>query len=301
MSTVGAYTTFEEAVRQAKIVIYLEGGRTKALEGFRGAVLHNESDPYETLKVALANLVNGDLLAIKNGTYTLQSDLSITNLNRLKLVTDGAFIANKKIKVMATAIDECEAILFDGFRFYGSPTGVYVQNTTMPTFKGCLFQNCLSALELANTVQWTEQLRLEATIFRDCKAGITFKAPSGTGTGSYANSRLDQVGFDNRGNVGSAWSHVVVENGAYADEGLWSNIRLWCHEDNGKCFAIGKAGVGGGSMFRTVLHKPVFESFVSSPSALYGISLDHADSTPLPRRGELAGKRHLHQEHQQSP
>jgi len=134
----------------------------------------------------------------------------------------------------------------------------------------CLFKENSIGVEVINTKQWTEMLQLTNTMFRECTKGLVFRSPVSPGTSSYANSRLDTVGFG----ASKAATFIEVESDAGVYSGHWTNLHFWAGSDNITCIKI------SGSMKLTKLFYPVFESFVSDPTALIGIDIGPGAAPP---------------------
>jgi hypothetical protein len=243
--------------------------------GSDGAGTVSGTEPTPVIQAAFTNAVAGDSIFVENRIYTLTSDITITD-KKLVVYTDGATLADKKliIRESTTDLKRSEHSIIKGFTFSGADGGAEVDNVFLPTFEDCLFYRNNAGLTVKSSVTWTEMLQLQSVLFRDCVKGLVFKTPTGSGTGSYANSRLDTVGFSNETNIGT-YTHVEVEAGTFVHEGLWTNLRYWHGTDNGISINV------LGDMTRTKLFYPVFENFIVSPSSTQGIVYGAAAGSPF--------------------
>jgi hypothetical protein len=145
-------------------------------------------------------------------------------------------------------------------------SSVVIQNGFMNLFENLEFYGGQTQIRLQNTTEWSEVNWFRNIILNEPEsAAFVFDTPTGTGTNSYANNRLDNI-FINLYKSGS--KGIVVNSGAVLDNVYMSNIRIWVHAD-------GVAGLYiNGDVYNTKIYNIVFESFVQSPTSLYGIFVD---------------------------
>lgn len=121
-----------------------------------------------------------------------------------------------------------------------------------------------STLELYNTSTWTER-----TTILDCgfhNSSIVFRTPA-SNYNSYMYTHIIGTWFRD--------SSIRVEEGANVSDSSIVMSNFWFNRD-------GQSGIHvDGSMFRTMLDKVVFESFVENPQNLYGIRLGRNAIAPF--------------------
>lgn len=149
-----------------------------------------------------------------------------------------------------------------------------IENSFGTTVQDMTFADCSTAIELANTVTWTEGTTIENCRFMNFKEGIAFRTPTGNGTGSYASSQINRCFFNH---VDDSIGINVEPLAEFSDSQLL-NVRMWLGE-NGSIRNETGLRVDG-SMHQTLLSSVVFESFANSPDQLYAIALGETSVTP---------------------
>jgi hypothetical protein len=191
-----------------------------------------------------------------------------------KIVSDGACIIGnmKKLVVKGDNYTCSQNNLISGLTIINGT--VRIENSFGTTISNLRFENCQTALELANTATWTEGTKIVDSRFINCTKSIVFKTPIGNATGSYASTEVNRCFFNLLDNsVG-----IVVERlGEFSDSQL-QDVRVWMGENGFKKNQTGL--LVDGSMHQTLLFGIVFESFADYPTELYAIGLGETSITP---------------------
>ena len=247
------------------VVVYQEGGHYYAKDS-RGNLICVNS-PSLCLQEAVNYLAQFGVnkIYIKSGTYDLNNNpVNINNLSDIIIDGDKPTIKNTVITLYGQQWNYNMHNIIRNIVF--SNSSLIIQNGFMNLFENLEFYGGQTQIKLQNTTQWSE-----ANWFRNIKlynpstAGFVFDTPTGTGTNSYANNRLDNIFIDlyTSGSKG-----IVINNGAALDNVYMSNIRIWAHADEITGLYI------NGDLDSMKIYNIVFESFVSSPTSLYGIYAD---------------------------
>ncbi len=196
------------------------------------------------------------------------------NKENAKIVSDGAsIIANgKKLIIKGDNYTRSQNNLLSGLTIINGT--VRIENSFGTTISNMKFENCLTALELANTATWSEGTKIEDSRFINSTASIVFKTPVSNGTGSYASSEISRCFFNLLDNsVG-----IKVERLAEFSDSQLQDVRMWMGENG---FTRNQTGLlVDGSMHQTMLSGVVFESFADYPTELYALSLGETSITP---------------------
>jgi hypothetical protein len=244
-------------------VIFQEDGLCKAKNQTSGVVDFESATASLVISQAVSR---GTAVYIKAGTYSLSTDVQVINKKNARIVSDGATIIGNGKKIL---------IRGDNYTYsqYNSISGLKVINGTLriensfaATVTNMVFENCSTALELANTDTWTEGTKIENSHFINAAEAIAFRTPVGNGTGSYASTEITRNFFNLRDN--SVGINVELE-AEYSDSQLQSS-RMWLGE-NGQSNQTGL--LLDGSMHQTLLSSVVFESFAVAPENLYAIAI----------------------------
>ena len=252
-------------------VVFQDGDVYKAKNQATGSVDVESGSASYVMNQAIAK---GNTVYVKPGNYTLSSDVQVYNKENAKIVSDGAsIIANgKKLIIKGDNYTRSQNNLLSGLTIINGT--VRIENSFGTTISNMKFENCLTALELANTATWSEGTKIEDSRFINSTASIVFKTPASNGTGSYASSQISRCFFNLLDNsVG-----VRVEQLAEFSDSQLQDVRMWIGENG---FTRNQTGLlVDGSMHQTLLSGVVFESFADYPTELYAISLGETSITP---------------------
>lgn len=268
IATLNQWTT----VADCTYLIFTDGTTYYAKNCDTGVVDYSGTTAATVIQNAINALSDGDKLVFKRATYTLTTDVTISSDERIEVDGGGSTISGGKLKIAGTQISDAQYAKVRNFYFLGSSAGMVIDNTFAVTIEDTIFESGTVCLSVQSSNKWSEFTTLRDVRFYNCPTGIEFKTPSGTGTGSYANSRLDSVTFD-YGTTGS-YEHIDVQASADVSDSAWTNLRMWFNSDNGVGINI------DGDATRTKLSKPAFESFVSSPSSVKGIVIGSTGTSP---------------------
>jgi len=251
-------------------VIFPDGDVYKAKNQASGAVDFTSADASEVINGAMAE---GNTVYIKAGSYSLHSDVQMYNKENAKIISDGARIIGngKKLIIKGDNYTSSQNNLLSGLTVINGT--VRIENSFGTTVSNMLFEDCSTALELANSATWSEGTKIEDSRFINSTASIVFKTPTGNGTGSYASSEIRRCFFNLLDNsVG-----IVVERLAEFSDSQLKDVRMWMGENG---FTSNQTGIlVDGSMHQTLLSGVVFESFTDYPVDLYAISLGETSIT----------------------
>ncbi|MDX1814083.1 MAG: hypothetical protein R3319_04765 [Candidatus Bathyarchaeia archaeon] len=279
LATVNTYLIFElrralEGAAQDAIydyVVFQDGTMYKAKNLTSGNVDFTSSDAAEVLNGALDE---GNTVYIKSGSYALGSDVHMYNKENAKIVSDDASIVGngKTLIIKGDNYTNSQNNFISGLTFTNGT--VRIENSFGTTISNTRFLECSTALELANSVTWTEGTKIEDSTFINSTTAIVFKTPTGNGTGSYASSEIRRCFFNLLDNsVG-----IVVERLAELSDSQLQDVRMWLGENGFKNNQTGL--LLEGSMHQTLLSGIVFESFTDYPNELYAISFGETSITP---------------------
>lgn len=249
-------------------VIFLDGTIVKARNGTTGAVDYASADASYIMNAAIAQ---GSNIYIKQGTYTLSSDIFVHNKKNAQLTSDGAIInaTGHKITIKGETYIDSQYNSLSGIDILNGT--VRIENSFKTTITDLTIENSPVALELASNNSWTEGTKIENTHFLKNTQSIVFETPTNNGTGSYANTEIARCYFNLIDNsIG-----ITIEDGAQFSDSLIQNVRMWLAE-NGE--SQNQTGIlMRGSMKQTMLTSVVFESFIPEdikPNQIYAINLD---------------------------
>ena len=251
-------------------VIFRDGDLCKAKNQSSGSVDFASADAATVISQAVAK---GSLVYIKSGNYTLTADVQVVNKRNARIVSDGATIIGngKKLTIRGDNYSSSQYNLISGLKIVNGT--VRIENSFGTTVSEMVFENCSTALEIANTETWSEGTTIDNVHFINSTESIAFRTPTGNATGSYASTEISRCFFNLLGN-----SEVinVDRNAEYSDSQLL-NSRLWLGE-NGEHNQNGLLVCG--TMFQTLISGVVFESFAAAPANLYAVVLDKNAVTP---------------------
>jgi len=251
-------------------VIFRDGDLCKAKNQSSGSVDFASADAATVISQAVAK---GSLVYIKSGNYTLTADVQVVNKRNARIVSDGATIIGngKKLTIRGDNYSSSQYNLISGLKIVNGT--VRIENSFGTTVSEMVFENCSTALEIANTETWSEGTTIDNVHFINSTESIAFRTPTGNATGSYASTEISRCFFNLLDNsVGIN----VERNAEYSDSQLL-NSRLWLGE-NGESNQTGL--LVDGSMFQTLISGVVFESFAAAPANLYAVVLDKNAVTP---------------------
>ena len=248
---------------------------------YDGKVVCRNVDASIVMQYAIDHLPEeGGTIAVREGIYTGSKDVLIVNRSHISIIGRGA-IFNESMVLRSE-----ENLGFDneitGLHFKGTDAGIRLENVFQTRIRDCSFNGCDVGIELANTRKWTEFTKIENVYFNNCRRSIVFRTPLPSAEKDYLNTMLDHVAIELRkkGDVG-----IEVEFNATVGDSVFSNLKIWFHNDNQS--GIRWNGPGNG----TVIIKPAFESFVHNPQNLYAIVLlKHANCSPYILRPSFIGE-----------
>ena len=252
-------------------VIFQANGLVQAKNQTSGIVDFSSATASKVLNQAIAD---GAAVYVKAGNYSLNADVDVTNKKNLRIIGDNATILGNGHKILVKGNDytRSQYDFISGFTLIDGT--LRIENSFAVTITDMIFQNCSTALELANTATWTEGTKIEDCHFINSSEAIAFRTPVENGTGSYASSQINRCYFNLLDNsVG-----INVEPLAEYSDSQIANARMWFGE-------VGKTNQTGlrvdGSMFQTALTSVVFESFADDPEDFYAIAIGNtANTTP---------------------
>jgi hypothetical protein len=251
-------------------VIFRDGALYKAKNQSSGSVDFASADAATVISQAVAN---GTLVYIKNGTYTLTTDVQVVNKRNARIVSDGATIMGNgnNLTIRGDNYTSSQFNLISGLRIVNGT--VRIENSFGTTVSDMVFENCSTALEIANTETWSEGTKIDNVHFINSTEAIAFRTPIGNATGSYASTEISRCFFNL---VDNSVGINVERKAEYSDSQLL-NSRLWMGE-NGESNQTGL--LVDGSMFQTLISGVVFESFATAPVNLYAVVLGKNAVTP---------------------
>jgi hypothetical protein len=252
-------------------VIFQEGDMYKAKNQASGYIDFTSADASLVISQAIAK---GNTVYIKPGSYMLSADAQVYNKINAKIVSDGASIIGNGNKLIIKGDNwTCSQYnLISGLEIINGT--VRIENSFGTTVSSMAFENCSTALELANTETWSEGTKIEDCRFVNSSESIVFKTPTGNGTGSYASSEIRRCFF----NILDNSIGIKVEYLAEFSDSQLQDVRMWMGENG---FIRNQTGLlVDGSMHQTLLSGVVFESFADYPEQLYAISLGETSITP---------------------
>ncbi len=251
-------------------VIFKDGNLYKAKNQSSGSVDFASADAATVISQAVTN---GTLVYIKFGNYTLTTDVQVLNKRNARIVSDGATIMGNgnNLTIRGDNYSSSQFNLISGLRIVNGT--VRIENSFGTTVSDMVFENCSTALEIANTETWSEGTKIDNVHFINSTEAIAFRTPTGNATGSYASTEISRCFFNL---VDNSVGINVERNAEYSDSQLL-NSRLWMGE-NGESNQTGL--LVDGSMFQTLISGVVFESFAAAPVNLYAVVLGENAVTP---------------------
>ncbi len=252
-------------------VIFRDGDLYKAKNQSTGLVIYASADAGQVITKAVAN---GTLVYIKNGTYTLTTSVQVANKSNARIVSDGATINGNghNITIRGDDYTLSQFNLMSGLKIVNCT--VRIENSFGTTVSDMIFENCSTALEIANTETWSEGTKIDNVHFINAKEAIAFRTPTGNATGSYASTEISRCFFNLLDNsVG-----INVERDAEYSDSQLLNSRLWMGENG---YESNQTGLRvDGSMHQTLISSVVFESFAVAPVKLYAVAFGENAETP---------------------
>ena len=251
-------------------VIFQDGNLYKAKNQTSGAVEFASDNAAQVISQAISK---GTLVYIKLGNYTLTTDVQVDNKRNARMASDGATIIGNgnKIIIRGDNYTVSQFNLISGLKIVNAT--VRIENSFGTTVSNVIFENCSTAIELANTETWSEGTQIDNVHFIGSTEAIAFRTPVDNATGSYASTEISRCFF----NLIDDSVGVSVERGAEYSDSQLLNSRLWMGE-------YGKSNQTGlfvdGSMFQTLISGVVFESFADTPEKVYAIALGENAVTP---------------------
>lgn len=252
-------------------VIFQDGDMYKAKNQASGYIDFTSTDASIVLNQAMAK---GNIVYIKPGNYTLNSDVLLYNKKNARLLSDGAVINGNGNKLIIKGDNYTVSQNNFVSRLTIINGTLRVENSFGTTISNMAFVNCSTALEVANTETWSEGTKITDCHFINSTESIAFRTPTGNGTGSYASSKISRCFF----NIIDNSVGIKVEYLAEFSDSQLQDVRMWMGENG---FIRNQTGLLiDGSMHQTLLSGVVFESFADHPDQLYAISLGETSITP---------------------
>jgi hypothetical protein len=244
-------------------VLSRHGGNYQLKNMLTGVVAEQSASASSAINSALKT---GKSIYLNAGTYTLTSDILISNKLNAKLASDDAAIMGNghKIIVYGDNYTTSQYALISGLTLINAT--VRVENSFGTTIQNTKFENTSTGIEFANTNTWSEYNKVENCQFFNASEGIAFRTPVGNGTGSYASTEIDRCSF----NLMDSSAGINVERLAEFSDSQLQDIRFWTG-GNGKTNQTGL--LLDGTMDQTQLFGVVFESFASDPIYLFAIDI----------------------------
>ena len=241
-----------------------DGNKYKALNTKTGAVTTNNTDCGALLNTIKTSFVDGSTIEFSHAdTFDGATDFTFPSKQRLHIFGNGAKITGFKFVVSGTTTDLIRSATIEHFYFSGANTGIRVNNQYDIRMFRIRFDACTVGISIESDNEWSEFSKIENCSFNGCQTAILFKTPTGTGTGSYVNGRIQDTTFDTQGdtaNSATGWKFINLQSGADVSEGVWQNLRFWCNHDNGICLDK------GGFSVRCLWSRFYFESFITATS-----------------------------------
>jgi hypothetical protein len=224
-------------------------------------------------------LTNGNSVYLNSGTYTLTSDIMVSNKINAKIEGDGATIVGNGYKIIISGDNytDSQYALVSGLTIING--ALRIENSFGTTVTNMVFENTTTGIELANTQSWSENTQISDCHFINATEGIAFRTPvgndTGTATGSYDSSQIDRCFFNLRDNSVA----VKVEPLAEFSDSQMQDDRIWSGQDG----HTNQTGLlMDGSMYNSLLVGVVFESFTDAPNVMYAIDIgDSANTMPI--------------------
>jgi hypothetical protein len=253
-------------------VIYPEDGMVKAKNQQSGLVDFAAATASDVINKAIAA---GNYVYLKAGAYSLTSNIQILNKINARIISDGANVTGNgyAIIVKGDNYTRSQDNEVSGLTLINGT--LRIENSFATTISDMTFENCTTALELVNTDTWTEGTKIDNIHFVNCTESISFRTPTGNGTGSYASTEVSRCFFNQQDNS----EGILVEKAAEFSDSQLLNSRLWLGGDGGS----NQTGLlVDGAMFQTLLSGVVFESFADAPDSMYAIAIgENANPAPI--------------------
>ena len=219
---------------------------------------------------------NGNSVYLNSGTYTLTSDIMVSNKINAKLEGDGVTIIGNGYKIIISGDNytDSQYALVSGLTVING--SLRIENSFGTTVTNMVFENTTTGIELANTQSWSENTQISDCHFINATEGIAFRTPvgndTGTATGSYDSSQIDRCFFNLRDNSVA----VKVEPLAEFSDSQMQDDRIWSGQDG----HTNQTGLlMDGSMYNSLLFGVVFESFTDAPNDMYAIDIGGSANT----------------------
>jgi hypothetical protein len=217
----------------------------------------------------------GNSIYLNPGTYILNRDILVSNKMNAKIVGDGATIIGNghKIIVSGDNYTNSEYATISGLTILNGT--IRIENSFGTTISNMIFENTLTGIELANTMSWSENTKIEDCHFTNATEGIAFRTPlvGSNATGSYDSSEIDRCFFNLKDNsVG-----INVEPLAEFSDSQMQDVRMWLGQDG----VTNQTGLLiDGTMTQSLLVGVVFESFTDQPNSMYAIDIGQTAKYP---------------------
>ncbi len=222
-------------------------------------------------------LDTGNSVYLNAGTYTLTSDVNVSNKINAKIIGDQAIIIGNghKITIRGDNYTYSQYATISGLTIINGT--VRIENSFGTTISNVIFENTSIGIEIANTNTWSENTKIEDCNFFNATEGITFRTPpdnaTGSATGSYASSQIDRCFFNLRDNSVA----INVEPLAEFSDSQLQDVRVWMGEDG----VTNQTGLLlDGTMTQSLLVGVVFESFTDQPNDIYAIDIGQTAKYP---------------------
>jgi hypothetical protein len=255
--------------------------------GRNGTIESNSTDASFVFNEAFNR---GNTVFIISDEYSLNSDVNIANKKNARLDSDGASLTlnGNKIIIRGETYQNSQYDQISGLIILNG--SVRIENSFFTTITNMIFENCTTAIELANTNAWTEGTKIDTVHFNKCTQGIVFRTNTSDillgriSTGSYGNTEIVRVYFNQLDNSVA----ITVEQNAEFTNGQIQNVRIWIGEF-GNYNQTGLLLNVNSSMYQTLMDDVVFESFAKGTlenALIYAVKMDLTNyGTPILESG----------------
>jgi len=253
---------FLHPAEPSSYIIFQEDGLVKARNGLTGKIEFSSTDASTAMQQTFNALPNGGKVFIRKGVYDLKGNtIQATNVSELEIDSEKAKLYNGVLKFYGSSYDANKHNLVRRLVFENAK--IRIENGFNNTVEHCEFYGGDVQVELANTREWSEANRfINCRFYNPSVAGIAFRTPVSPETNSYIHTRMDDCFFD----LYTAGSSAIrVENGTTIGDSVLVNARFWAHVDSANVIYL------DGDAYKTLFINPKFESFQTSPTALYAI------------------------------
>jgi len=232
------------------------------------------SDAKTVIQNAIDALDAGGIF-MKYAPYNF-SDSAVIQDKKIKLWSDGAIINNNHATNPAFIIRstssfwDVEGSVIKGFQINGNASkannGVLIQDAIRVTLEDIDIANTNIAVELKNVTSWSEANILRNIYVSDALYGVKF-TDGGSGHQSFDLTNINHFIM----NIYRSGAYGLYMADSHMNRGVINNFTTWHHADS--CYGFYFADSTQPQMINAFLGCVGFESFVTTPTALYGIRM----------------------------